>query len=885
MNSQTVRQTFLDYFRSRGHSIVPSAPMVIKDDPTLMFTNAGMNQFKEIFLGNKEPKSPRIADTQKCLRVSGKHNDLEEVGHDTYHHTMFEMLGNWSFGDYFKKEAIEWGWELLTDIYKIDKNRLYVTVFEGDKKEGLTKDNEAYENWRLWIPEDRILLGSRKDNFWEMGDTGPCGPCSEIHVDLRDDREREKIPGFTLVNKGNPLVIEVWNLVFIEFNRLANGQLIPLPAKHVDTGMGFERLCMVMQHKKSNYDTDVFQPLIGAIAQKSGIPYGTDPKADIAMRVIADHLRAITFAISDGQLPSNVKAGYVIRRILRRAVRYGYAFLDLKDAFIHEFIPVLVAQMGDVFPELKKQKELVMNVIREEETAFLRTLAAGIQKFNAYLENNKNAHIGIQHPASSIQHPVIDGAFAFELYDTFGFPIDLTQLMAKEAGWEVEMDGFNKGLAEQKTRSRRAAQVDTADWVILNPESSGNIFIGYDTLSAETQLVRYRKVKTKEGEFFHVVLNQTPFYAESGGQVGDRGWLVSLEKNYEVTDTIREHDLILHMMKTLPETLSLPVTARVDDSKRRNTANNHTATHLLHAALRRVLGTHVEQKGSFVDEDHLRFDFTHFTKMTDEEIKKTEEIVNQKIRNNIELYEERSMAIEKAKEMGAMALFGEKYGDMVRVVVFDKDFSVELCGGTHVPTTGQIGLFKIVSEGAIAAGIRRIEGITGEKAMEYYNSRISLLDEVKEMLKNPKDVIKGLKTVLEENQELKILASEYEKMKLNKVREAITLKIQNIKGIHFLAEKVELSVDAAKNLAFDLSKTTDHLFLVLASENDGKANLTVMISESLIKEKGFNAANIIRELAKEIQGGGGGQPHIATAGGKYPAGIPAVLKKAKTFLK
>jgi len=885
MNSQTVRQTFLDYFRSRGHCIVPSAPMVIKDDPTLMFTNAGMNQFKEIFLGNKESKFPRIADTQKCLRVSGKHNDLEEVGHDTYHHTMFEMLGNWSFGDYFKKEAIEWGWELLTDIYKIDKNRLYVTVFEGDKKEGLTKDTEAYENWRLWIPEDRILLGSRKDNFWEMGDTGPCGPCSEIHVDLRDDREREKIPGYTLVNKGNPLVIEVWNLVFIEFNRLANGQLVPLPAKHVDTGMGFERLCMVMQHKKSNYDTDVFQPLIGAIAQKSGIPYGTDPKADIAMRVIADHLRAITFAISDGQLPSNVKAGYVIRRILRRAVRYGYVFLDLKDAFIHEFIPVLVDQMGDVFPELKKQKELIMNVIREEETAFLRTLAAGIQKFNAYLENNKNAHIGIQHPASSIQHPVIDGAFAFELYDTFGFPIDLTQLMAKEAGWEVEMDGFNKGLAEQKTRSRRAAQVDTADWVILNPESSGNIFIGYDTLSAETQIVRYRKVKTKEGEFFHVVLDQTPFYAESGGQVGDRGWLISQDKNYEVTTTIREHDLILHLMKTLPETLSLPVTARVDDSKRRNTANNHTATHLLHAALRRVLGTHVEQKGSLVDEDHLRFDFTHFTKMTDEEIKKTEEIVNLKIRNNIELYEERSMAIEKAKEMGAMALFGEKYGDMVRIVVFDKDFSVELCGGTHVPTTGQIGLFKIVSEGAIAAGIRRIEGITGEKAMEYYNSRITLFDEVKEMLKNPKDVIKGLKTVLEENQELKILAAEYEKMKLNEVREAITLKIQNINGIHFLAEKVELSVDAAKNLAFDLSKTTDHLFLVLASENDGKANLTVMISESLIKEKGFNAANIIRELAKEIQGGGGGQPHIATAGGRNPGGIPAALKKAETFLK
>jgi alanyl-tRNA synthetase len=878
MNSQTVRQTFLDYFQSKGHNIVPSAPMVIKDDPTLMFTNAGMNQFKDIFLGNKESKSSRIANTQKCLRVSGKHNDLEEVGHDTYHHTMFEMLGNWSFGDYFKKEAIEWGWELLTGVYRIDKNRLYVTVFKGDKKDGLPKDMEAYETWKLWIPEDRILLGSRKDNFWEMGDNGPCGPCSEIHVDLRDDSEREKIPGSTLVNKGNPLVIEIWNLVFIEFNRLANGKLVPLPAKHVDTGMGLERLCMVMQHKKSNYDTDVFQPLIRAIAQKSGIPYGTLEMADIAMRVIADHLRAIAFAIAEGQLPSNVKAGYVIRRILRRAVRYGYAFLDLKDAFIHEFVPVLVAQMGDVFPELKKQKDLVMNVIREEETAFLRTLASGIQKFNAYIESyNKEA--------INVQHPVIDGSFAFELYDTYGFPIDLTQLMAKEAGWEVDMEGFNKGLVEQKTRSRHAAQVDTADWVILNPESSGNTFIGYDFLSAETKIVRYRKVKTKEGGFFHVVLDQTPFYAESGGQVGDRGCLVSKEKNYEVTNTIREHDLILHIMKTLPEDLSVPVIAQVDGSKRRSTANNHTATHLLHAALRKILGKHVEQKGSYVDEDHLRFDFTHFAKMTDEEIKRTEEIVNQKIRNNIALHEDRSMTIEKAKEMGAMALFGEKYGDTVRVVAFDKDYSVELCGGTHVPATGQIGLFKIVSEGAIASGIRRIEAITGEKALEYYADRITLLEEVKEMLKNPKDVIKGLKTVLEENQELKKLAGEYEKLKLNDVREDIKSKIQKVNGIHFLAEKVELSVDAAKILAYELSKTIDPLFLVLASENDGKANLTVMISESLIKEKGFNAATIIRELAKEIQGGGGGQPHIATAGGKNPAGIPAALKKAETFIK
>jgi alanyl-tRNA synthetase len=880
MNSQTVRQTFLEYFRSKAHDIVPSAPMVIKDDPTLMFTNAGMNQFKDIFLGNKEAKFTRVADTQKCLRVSGKHNDLEEVGHDTYHHTMFEMLGNWSFGDYFKKEAIEWGWELLTDVYKIDKSRLYVTVFEGDAADGLAKDQEAYDFWKLWIPEDRILLGSRKDNFWEMGDTGPCGPCSEIHVDIRDDRERKKIPGSELVNKGNPLVIEVWNLVFIEFNRLASGQLVPLPAKHVDTGMGFERLCMVMQKKKSNYDTDVFQPLIGAIAQKSGIPYETDPKADVAMRVIADHLRAIAFAITDGQLPSNVKAGYVIRRILRRAVRYGYTFLDLKDPFINEFVPVLVDQMGAVFPELKKQKDLVVNVIREEETSFLRTLATGIQKFNSYLESNKNA--------SSIKHPdkkIIDGAFAFELYDTYGFPIDLTRLMANEAGWEVDMKGFSKGLADQKSRSRQAAQVDTADWVILNSESSGNRFIGYDTLSCETGIVRYRKVTTKEGEFFHAVLDQTPFYAESGGQVGDRGWLASAEKTYEVTNTFREHDLISHVLKTLPEDLSLPVLARVDASKRRSTANNHSATHLLHAALRQVLGTHVEQKGSLVNEDHLRFDFTHFAKVTDDEIRKVEEIVNRKIWENIELSEDRSMPIEKAKEMGAMALFGEKYGDTVRVVVFDPDFSIELCGGTHVPSTGQIGLVKIVSEGAIAAGIRRIEAITGEKALEYYTERLALLEEVKEMLKNPKDLVRGVKNLMEENQELKKVAAGFEKLKLNEIRETLASRIQNRGGIHFLAEKVELGADAAKEIAFDLGKTTDNLFLVLASENDGKANLTVLISENLVKEKGYNAAAIIRELAKEIQGGGGGQPHIATAGGKNPAGIPAALTKAEALVK
>ena len=872
MNSSKIRQTFLDYFRSKEHTIVPSAPMVIKNDPTLMFTNAGMNQFKDIFLGNKGSASPRIADTQKCLRVSGKHNDLEQVGHDTYHHTMFEMLGNWSFGDYFKKEAIEWAWELLTEVFRIDKDRLYVTVFEGDIADGLSEDMEAYNYWKLWIPGDRILLGSRKDNFWEMGDTGPCGPCSEIHFDLRDDAERKKISGKSLVNKDNPLVIEIWNLVFIEFNRMADGRLTPLPAKHVDTGMGFERLCMVMQKKRSNYDTDVFQPLIAAIAQRSGIPYGTSPKADVAMRVIADHLRAIAFAIADGQLPSNVKAGYVIRRILRRAVRYGYAFLDLKDAFIHEFVPVLVVQLGDVFPELKKQKELIMNVIREEETAFLRTLATGIQKFNAKITSAQGTK------------KILDGAFAFELYDTYGFPVDLTRLMAKETGWEVDMEGFNKGLVEQKNRSRQAAQVNTADWVILHPESAGNSFIGYDTLSSETDIVRYRMVSTKEGSFFHVVLDQTPFYAESGGQVGDRGHLVSQGKSYEVINTIHEHDLILHVMKVLPEDPFLPVTAIVDAGKRKSTAGNHSATHLLHAALRRVLGTHVEQKGSLVDEDHLRFDFTHFARMTSEEIRKVEEIVNSKIRENIALYEERSMPVEKAKEMGAMALFGEKYGDKVRVVVFDKDYSIELCGGTHVPATGQIGLFRVVSEGAIAAGVRRVEAITGDKALEYYNDRIALLEEVTKLLKNPKDVIRGLKTMIEENQELKKVATKYEKQKLNKTRESLALKTQHIHGINFLSERVELSADAAKNLAFELGKTIEDLFLVLASENDGIANLTVMISESLVKEKGFNAAVIIRELAREIDGGGGGQPHIATAGGKNPAGIPAALEKAKTFL-
>jgi alanyl-tRNA synthetase len=887
MNSQTVRQTFLDFFRSKGHAIVPSAPMVIKDDPTLMFTNAGMNQFKEIFLGNRDSKEPRVADTQKCLRVSGKHNDLEEVGHDTYHHTMFEMLGNWSFGDYFKKEAIEWGWELLTKVYKIDPGRLYVTVFEGDESEGLSKDLEAYNYWNAILPEEKILMGSRKDNFWEMGDTGPCGPCSEIHYDLREDKERKKVPGKDLVNKGNPMVIEIWNLVFIEFNRQADGKLVPLPARHVDTGMGFERLCMVMQKKKSNYDTDVFQPLIASISQRAGIPYGPDPKADIAMRVAADHLRAIAFAIADGQLPSNVKAGYVIRRILRRAVRYGYAFLGLKDPFIHELVPVLISQMGEVFPELKKQKELVMNVIREEETAFLRTLATGIQKFNSYIETQGKDYEFRKTDYESKQPALktIDGDFAFELYDTYGFPIDLTQLMAREAGWEVDMEGFNVGLAGQKSRSRNAAQVETADWTIIRPESPGNTFVGYDTLSAETSIVRYRKVTSKEGEFFQVVLDQTPFYAESGGQVGDRGWFISGTKRHEVINTLREHDLVLHILKTMPEDVSGILLAEVDAEKRRATANNHSATHLMHAALRSVLGKHVEQKGSLVDDEHLRFDFTHFAKMTEDEIRKVEDIVNGRIWSNIILTEDRAMPINKAKELGAMALFGEKYGETVRVVMFDRNFSVELCGGTHVPATGQIGLFKITTEGAIAAGIRRIEAITGAKALEYYQSMERTLEAAAELMKNPKDLLKGLKTVLDENQELKKQAAELDKLKMEKAKAEIGVKGENINGIRFIAGKVNLSQDSIKNMAFDLGKTVENLFLVLASESEGKASLTVMISESLVKEKGFHAGNIIRELAKEIDGGGGGQPHIATAGGKNPAGIPAALEKARTFLK
>ncbi len=879
MNSNQIRQTFLDFFRSKEHQIVSSAPMVVKDDPTLMFTNAGMNQFKDCFLGNRESRFPRIADTQKCLRVSGKHNDLEEVGHDTYHHTMFEMMGNWSFGDYFKKEAIAWGWEYLTEVLKVEKERLFVTVFEGDPKEGLEKDQEAYNYWKGFLPEERILLGSKKDNFWEMGDTGPCGPCSEIHADIRNEAERKKIPGKDLVNKGHPQVIEIWNLVFIQYNRLANGELMELPSKHVDTGMGFERLCMVIQHKQSNYDTDVFQPIINEIAKKAGIAYGNNPKADIAMRVVADHLRAIAFAIADGQLPSNVKAGYVIRRILRRAVRYGYTFLEFREPFIHELVGLLSDQMGGVFPELIAQKDFIIHVIREEEAAFLRTLATGIQRFNVYVTPPQPLPLG-----RGVGVGVIDGAFAFELFDTYGFPIDLTQLMAREQGFEVDMEGFNQGLQEQKARSRKDAATEASDWIVVTEDAGMPEFLGYDVTMTESGITKYREVNTKGQLRYHIVLDKTPFYAESGGQLGDKGWLTAGNTKIEVLDTVKENELIIHITPAIFEDPGQIVTAQINLVKRTLTENNHSATHLLHAALRRVLGTHVEQKGSSVDENRLRFDFTHFAKMTKEEISRVEAIVNEKIRENIRIKEERSVPIEKAKAMGAMALFGEKYGDQVRVIAFNPEFSVELCGGTHVPATGQIGMFKIISEGAIAAGTRRIEAITAGKAEEYWNSRDALLEELSESLKHPKDLLKSLKNIQEENQELKLQVTELGKLKIHQLKENIISRVEVINGINFLAEKVNLDAESLKDLAHELNHAIPDLFLLLASESEGKAALTVMLADSLVKEKKLHAGNIIRELAKEIQGGGGGQPHIATAGGKNPAGIPAALEKAKTLV-
>lgn len=865
MISSEIRKSFLEYFRNKQHTIVPSAPIVVKDDPTLMFTNAGMNQFKDIFLGNEPAKSSRVADSQKCLRVSGKHNDLEEVGYDTYHHTMFEMLGNWSFGDYFKKEAIEFAWEFLTEVVKIDKSRLYVTVFGGDDQDGLKMDNEAFNFWKNHTDESRILLGSKKDNFWEMGDSGPCGPCSEIHVDIRDDHERLEKEGSLLINQDHPEVIEIWNLVFIEFNRLADGSLKKLPAQHVDTGMGFERLAMVLQGKKSNYDTDVFQPLIQEIAQVTNTIYGQEDKKDIAMRVIADHLRAVSFTIADGQLPSNTGAGYVIRRILRRAVRYGFTFLGTEEPFVYKLLPVLVAQMSDTFPEIKQQQELVSKVIFEEEQAFLRTLSQGIRRFENYVSNHSNIQI-------------IDGAFAFELFDTYGFPVDLTKILAREKELDVDMQGFQKQLEEQKSRSRNAAAVAAGDWVIVNESSQPTLFLGYTHLETKARIIKYREVESKKKKQFEIVLDQTPFYAESGGQVGDVGMLSSDHEQIEIINTIKENNLIIHLSAQLPEKPELVFTAQVNTEKRLQTTNNHSATHLMHAALRKVLGTHVEQKGSLVDPDRLRFDFSHFGKMTKAEIRKVELIVNEQIRANILNETLENVPIEEAKQMGAMALFGEKYGEKVRVICFDRDYSIELCGGTHVQATGQIGLFKIISEGAIAAGVRRVEAITGLAAEQYVNEQQDQLEQIKEIVKSTGDIVKG---VAQLDQQLAKYRKEVEDLLLAKANsEAIQLfsKARVYKDVKVICEKLEnTDMEQLKQIASALRQKGENLVVILGSVCHEKPVLCVMVAEKLVKEKSWNASNLVREAAKLIQGGGGGQPTMATAGGKNPDAIEAAL--------
>jgi len=868
LTSKEIRNSFLEFFKSKDHVIFPSAPIVLKDDPTLMFTNAGMNQFKDIFLGNRHPASLRVANTQKCLRVSGKHNDLEEVGIDTYHHTMFEMLGNWSFGDYFKKEAIEWAWQLLTGVYKIDKDRLYATVFEGSPEENLAADEEAHSFWLKYLPEDRILRFPKKDNFWEMGDTGPCGPCSEIHVDIRDAAERKKEPGRELVNEGHPHVIEIWNLVFIQYNRNASGKLEELPARHVDTGMGFERLCMVLQKKKSNYDTDIFQPVIKAVSELTGLSYGKNPKADIAMRVIADHVRAVAFTIADGQLPDREGAGYVVRRILRRAVRYGYSYLNQKEPFIHKLLPALSNTMGGQFPELKSQAALVTKVMKEEEENFLRTLEKGIVRLSAFMEKTKDKK-------------EIPGTLAFELFDTYGFPVDLTQLIARENHFTVDMEGFHRHLLEQKERSRMAAVRDTADWVVVKDYGKTE-FTGYDELESEVSITRYRKVKLRDKEFYQLVFDKTPFYAESGGQVGDTGFISSNGERVEILDTKKENELILHYTEKLPSHPGKKFRAVVNKEKRITTVYNHSATHLLHEALRTVLGKHVEQRGSLVHPDYLRFDFSHFQKMSDEELAKIEMMVNEKIQQNIPLDERRHVPFDEAKRMGAMALFGEKYGDTVRVIRFGS--SIELCGGTHVQSTGQIGVFKIISESAVAAGIRRIEALTGPKALEYINRKIAELKKVEALVKNP-NVVAGVENLVNEN---RALIREIEKMQSvisGSIKESLKQSVQPLNGINYIGSIVNLrSADALKDLSYQLKNEVENLFLVLGANIDGKPHLAVMIDETLVKEKNLHAGNIIRELAGEIQGGGGGQPFFATAGGKNAEGLKKAVERARDIL-
>ena len=869
MKSAEIRKQFLQFFESKAHTIVPSAPMIVKDDPTLMFTNAGMNQFKPYFLGHQKPKSKRVVDTQKCLRVSGKHNDLEEVGIDTYHHTFFEMLGNWSFGDYFKKEAIEWAWELLTSVFKIDQDKIYVTIFEGDAGENLEKDTEAFEIWKAIIPEQRILLGNKKDNFWEMGDQGPCGPCSEIHIDLRTEAEKAKIRGADLINHDHPQVIEVWNLVFIEFNRKSDGSLESLPQKHVDTGMGFERLCMVLQGKTSNYDTDVFSPLIKEIETLTDSKYGSDENTDRAIRVIADHLRTVYLAIADGQLPSNTGAGYVIRRILRRAIRYGFTFLNQKEPFIYHLVNTLNNQLKSVFPELEKQKGISVNVIREEEMSFLKTLDQGLTLLDTVLASSKDM--------------TVNGTKAFELYDTFGFPLDLTALIARERGYQVDEDGFDAQMAKQKERSRAAAVSATDDWQIIKQDDEEE-FVGYDLLSTPVSITKYRKVSSKkEGELFQLVFNITPFYPESGGQVGDKGYLEAPNGAiHYIIDTKKENDLILHYSKTLPIDLHAKFNAEVDQSQRFKTACNHSTTHLMHQALRSILGTHVEQKGSMVHSGMFRFDFSHFAKLTPEELIAVEQFVNARIKEQIPLEESRNVPYDQAISNGAMALFGEKYGDTVRTIRFGQ--SIELCGGTHVENTSDIWHFKITAETAVAAGIRRIEAITGEAALKYFEDQNQLLEQVNSLMKNPQDLPKAVTQLQTENLILKKELNELRKLKNKILAQEAQTEIKQHKGIAFLAKVVDLDAQAIKDLAFELGKNRDDLFVVLGSAKDDKPILSCYISKKLVKDKSMDAGKIIRELGKFIQGGGGGQPFFATAGGKNSAGIPQALKAAEDLI-
>ena len=865
MTAKEIRQSFKDYFEQKKHTIVPSAPMVIKDDPTLMFTNAGMNQFKDIILGNVPIKYPRIADSQKCLRVSGKHNDLEEVGHDTYHHTMFEMLGNWSFGDYFKEEAIEYAWEYLTEVLKLDKNRLYVTVFEGSSEENLTRDDEAAGYWEKYLPKDKILNGNKKDNFWEMGDTGPCGPCSEIHVDIRLDEERAKIDGLTLVNNDHPQVIEIWNLVFMQYNRKADGSLEGLPNKVIDTGMGFERLCMAVQGKTSNYDTDVFQPIIHSIGEITQNKYGKDAKKDIAMRVIADHIRTIAFSITDGQLPSNAKAGYVIRRILRRAVRYGYTFLGQKKPFMYKLIPALIDTMGDAYPELIAQQELIGKVIREEEDSFLRTLETGIKLLDNLIDE-----------AKAKSEKQIKGENAFMLYDTYGFPLDLTELILREQGMEVDKAGFDSEMQKQKERARNAAAVETGDWITVREGDCE--FVGYDETSAPTHILRYRKVMQKKTEFYQIVLDKTPFYSEMGGQVGDSGCLIDEKgKSLRIFDTKRENNLAVHLASQLPENPAGEFVAKVDVEKRRATECNHTATHLLHEALREVLGNHVEQKGSYVSSEVLRFDFSHFQKVSQEEIRQVEKLVTAKIRENITLQEDRCVPIEKAKEMGAMALFGEKYGEEVRVVCFGS--SVELCGGTHIGSTGNIGTFRIISESSIAAGIRRIEAITAETCEEFIYLQQDIIRETRALFNNAPDLTAVLRKFMEENGEMKKQIEEFMKERITLVKKQLIEKKQDINGINLFILRGYYPAEVIKDIAFQLrGEFPEKMYFAAATSFSDRPFLTLMISDDLV-QNGMNASQIVREAAKKIQGGGGGQPYFATAGGKDMNGLQDALEE------